>query len=739
MVASAIKLAGELVNRREAINRELSRNGVRFGVYKNGEYHDRLFPYDPIPRIIESDEFDQLEAGLKQRVNALNAYLKDIYSDKRIIHDGVIPEEYVYTSAGYFPQVNGVTPPGGIFAHIAGEDLVQGEDGRWWVLEDNLRIPSGASYPLFARDIERRTNPKLFREVHVRDNRDYPRLLRKAMDFVSTEGIAVVLTPGRYNSAFFEHAYLAEKTGAALAFPEDLEVVDNKLFFLDYAGNRHRVGAVYRRLSDEYLDPFAFNPDSVIGVPGLLSAYRSGNVAIINAPGNGAADDKAIYYFVPQMIKYYLGEEPILHNAPTYMPMFEADRKTVLDRLGELVIKDVAEAGGYGVVFGSSLDAAARAELADRIKAEPRRFIAQEVIQFRDIDVIDPATGEPSPRKADLRAFVVTGQNTHVWYSGLTRYSSVPGQMIVNSSQGGGFKDTWVLAPDAGGVGDAGQGQGRQCESQIKREEAIASVSLIPHSRKHTLSLVTASKADNLYWLGRYTERAFTTLIQFYPFYDRVMDTDVDAFRPFARALDLPEDFENFDEFIHSFLYDGTNPDSVRSAIVAAFNNAVVLRPELSSRLLQYVELAVKNITDAAERAASANDIYNQRDIADDMLAFWGGIENSTADITLKAFVFIGKYIERIDLYTRFRLPEDELDAPLAKLETYSRTLDGQPLPSCFVSGISWLLGQLPDRGYPELTKRLQVFLDDFNSRAIAGDVKDTNALNAMNMDAKRP
>ena len=182
---SARQFAEELVNRRGDINRELSRNGVRFGVYKNGEYHDRLFPYDPIPRIIESDEFDELEAGLKQRVNALNAYLKDIYSDKRIIHDGVIPEEYVYTSAGYFPQVNGVTPPGGIFAHIAGEDLVQGEDGRWWVLEDNLRIPSGASYPLFARDIERRTNPKLFRDVHVRDNRDYPRLLRKAMDFVS--------------------------------------------------------------------------------------------------------------------------------------------------------------------------------------------------------------------------------------------------------------------------------------------------------------------------------------------------------------------------------------------------------------------------------------------------------------------------------------------------------------------------------------------------------------------------
>lgn len=577
--SAARRLASELVDRRESINRELSRNGVRFGIYKNGEYHDRLFPYDPIPRIIESDEFDRMEAGLKQRVNALNAYLRDIYSDKQAIKDGIVPEEYVYTSAGYFPQVNGVTPPGGVFAHVAGEDLVQGQDGQWWVLEDNLRIPSGASYPLFARDIERRITPSLFRNVRVRDNRDYPRLLRQSMDFVSTDGIAVVLTPGRYNSAFFEHAYLAEKTGAALAFPEDLEVVDNKVYFLDYAGRKHRVGVVYRRLSDEYLDPFAFNPDSVIGVPGILSAYRSGNVAIVNAPGNGAADDKAIYYFVPNMIRYYLGEEPILHNAPTYMPMFDKDRKEVLDRLGELVIKDVAEAGGYGVVFGSSLDRSRREELAERIKAEPRRFIAQEVIQFKDIDVVDPETGQMSPRKCDLRAFVVTGKNTHAWYSGLTRYSSIPGQMIVNSSQGGGFKDTWVLAKETGVEHDYAPG------SEVVR--------VLEQSRKHSLALVTASKADNLFWLGRYTERVFTTLSQFFPFYDRVMDTDVDAFRPFARALDLPEDFEDFDAFIHSFLYDEKNPDSVRSAIVYAFNNAVILRPELGSRSLQQVELAM--------------------------------------------------------------------------------------------------------------------------------------------------
>lgn len=722
--SAARRLASELVDRRESINRELSRNGVRFGIYKNGEYHDRLFPYDPIPRIIESDEFDRMEAGLKQRVNALNAYLRDIYSDKQAIKDGIVPEEYVYTSAGYFPQVNGVTPPGGVFAHVAGEDLVQGQDGQWWVLEDNLRIPSGASYPLFARDIERRITPSLFRNVRVRDNRDYPRLLRQSMDFVSTDGIAVVLTPGRYNSAFFEHAYLAEKTGAALAFPEDLEVVDNKVYFLDYAGRKHRVGVVYRRLSDEYLDPFAFNPDSVIGVPGILSAYRSGNVAIVNAPGNGAADDKAIYYFVPNMIRYYLGEEPILHNAPTYMPMFDKDRKEVLDRLGELVIKDVAEAGGYGVVFGSSLDRSQREELAERIKAEPRRFIAQEVIQFKNIDVVDPETGQMSPRKCDLRAFVVTGKNTHVWYSGLTRYSSIPGQMIVNSSQGGGFKDTWVLDKETGVEHDYAPG------SEVVR--------VLEQSRKHSLALVTASKADNLFWLGRYTERVFTTLSQFFPFYDRVMDTDVDAFRPFARALDLPEDFEDFDAFIHSFLYDEKNPDSVRSAIVYAFNNAVILRPELGSRSLQQVELAMSSIVEASEYGGTDADIFKHRDIADNMLAFWGGVENSPVEPTLKSFIFVGKYLERLDLYTRFGYSVEELKAPLAKLGSYILPLNGLPVPQCFAEGLRWLVGQLPQRGYAELAEKLGMLLKDFDGRISTKDLKDLGMLNTMDMDAAR-
>lgn len=689
---TAGRLAHNLVERQETINRELARNGVRFGIYRDGTYHDRLFPYDPVPRLIPSDEFDRLEAGLKQRVSALNAFLRDVYSDKRIVRDGVVPEEFVYTSRGYLPQVNGMTPPAGIYAHVTGEDLVQGEDGSWWVLEDNLRIPSGASYPLFVRDIERNADPRLFHENGIRDNRDYPRLLRHVMDFVSTRGVAVVLSPGRYNSAFFEHAYLAEKTGATLAFPEDLEVVDNEVFLRDYAGGRHRVGVVYRRLSDEFLDPFAFNPDSLIGVPGILAAYRAGNVAIVNAPGNGVADDKGIYYFVPEMVRYYLGEEPILQNAPTYLPVFEKDRRTVLDRLGELVVKDVSEAGGYGVVFGSSLTRTQREELAERIREEPRRFIAQEVIHFRDIDVVDAETGELSPRKCDLRAFVLTGNRPHVWYSGLTRYSSIPGEMIVNSSQGGGFKDTWVLSSKTRATRDSSPGT-----------EPGAPL----RTRPHELMLVTPSKAEFLYWLGRYTERVHTTLALFLPYYDRMIEGGPEAFRPFARALDLPEDFSDLESFLRSLFYDASNPDSVRSALEAAFNDATILRPELGTRLLQYLELAMANIERAAGGSDPAGDLFDHRNVIDDLLAFWGGVENSPADPAFKALLFLSKYVERVDLYTRLSLPKDLLDAPLRKLAAHSTALARTPLPECVAEGMRRLALDLSARGYKGAEDRL--------------------------------
>lgn len=435
----------ELIARRASINEDLARDGVRFGLYKNGEFHEQLFPYDPVPRVIEADDYAKLSKGLAQRVRALNAFLRDIYSDKQIVRDKVIPEDFIYSSSGYLPQINEVMPPAGVYAHIAGEDLVQDADGSWVVLEDNLRIPSGASYPLIARGITRRIAPDVYAEAGVRDNRDYPALLSAAMAYSSCGGIPVILTPGRYNAAFFEHSYLAEMTGAALAYPSDLVVEGDQLFYVDYAGEHHKVGVVYRRISDEYLDPFCFNPESVIGVPNIISAYRAGNVAIVNAPGNGVADDKGIYYFVPAMIGYYLGEEPILNNAPTYLPFFEKDYKYVMEHLDTLVVKDVAEAGGYGVVFGDRLSKAELEQLREHVKAEPRRFIAQEVVHFRDLPSVDD-NGNPCRRMADLRAFVLTGETTRVWSSGLTRYAREPGSMVVNSSQGGGFKDTWVLS-----------------------------------------------------------------------------------------------------------------------------------------------------------------------------------------------------------------------------------------------------------------------------------------------------
>ena len=427
------------------INHLLERYGVRFDIYKDGTFKEQLFPFDPIPRVISKQEWDEIDAGLVQRVTALNMFLADIYGDKKIVKDGVIPPEFIFSSSGYLAACEGMKTPKGIASHISGIDLVQGKDGKWYILEDNLRIPSGASYPLIARDLCRMASPNTFSVNHVADNRDYAKLLRNTMDYVNTGGLNVVLTPGRYNAAFFEHSYLAEKTGAILVYNSDLTVEDDKVYLKTAAGNQ-RVGAVYRRTSDEYLDPLAFRPDSLIGVPGLFRAMLKGNVALLNAPGNGAADDKGIYYFVPKMVKYYLGEECLTNNAPTYLPYYDEDRKYVLEHFDDLVIKDVAEAGGYGVVFGNTLTKEKKAEFLEMIKNEPRRFIAQEVIDFVDLDILDEDGVTPVPRKADLRAYVLAGESVKVWKSGLTRFSRNPDSFIVNSSQGGGFKDTWILA-----------------------------------------------------------------------------------------------------------------------------------------------------------------------------------------------------------------------------------------------------------------------------------------------------
>ena len=434
----------ELLQHTDTVNELLARYGVKFGIYKNNTFKEQLFPFDAIPRIIGHDEFDYLERGLKQRVMALNLFLKDIYSKKQIVKDGVVPEDFIFASSGYMAECEGAMPPKGIYSHISGIDLVKGKDGTWYILEDNLRVPSGASYPMIARELCRRSSPDTFHDNRLEDNRNYAKLLRKTMDYVNAGGHTVILTPGRYNAAYFEHSYLAEKTGAHLANGSELVVEDDKLYYRAMDGKLERVGAVYRRISDEYLDPMNFNPESLIGIPHIYDVFRKGNVALLNAPGNGVADDKGIYYFVPKMIRYYLDEEPILSNAPTYLPFYEEDMAYVLEHFDDLVLKDVAEAGGYGVVFGNSMSTRQKEDFITLLKKEPRRFIAQEVIDFQDLEILE---GEVAvPRKADLRAFVLMADEPMVWKSGLTRFSRNPDSFIVNSSQGGGFKDTWVLS-----------------------------------------------------------------------------------------------------------------------------------------------------------------------------------------------------------------------------------------------------------------------------------------------------
>lgn len=433
----------DLLKHTDNINKLLARFGVKFGIYKNNVFHEQLFPFDAIPRVITAAEFAEIEKGLVQRVTALNMFLYDIYHDQHIIKDKVIPEEFVFSSKGYLPECYGCTPPKKIYSHISGIDLVQAKDKTWYILEDNLRIPSGASYPLIARKLCRIASPQSYANNNIVDNRNYGTMLRKVMDNVNTGGISVILTPGRYNAAFFEHAYLAEMTHSILAMPTDLYVENSQVYYRAM-DKPQKVGVIYRRISDEYLDPLTFLPESLIGVPNLINAYRAGNVAIMNAPGNGVADDKGIYYFVPKMIKYYLGEDSITHNAPTYLMYYDKDKDYALAHFDELVFKDVSEAGGYGVFFGRDLSSQQKQDFISLLETEPRRFIAQEIIDFIDLPIIDK--GKEVLRKADLRAFVLSGSETKVWPSGLTRFSRNPDSFVVNSSQGGGFKDTWVLS-----------------------------------------------------------------------------------------------------------------------------------------------------------------------------------------------------------------------------------------------------------------------------------------------------
>ena len=427
------------------------RVGITFAVYGEEAGTERLIPFDIVPRIIPREEWRTLEAGLKQRVRALNAFINDIYHGQEILKAGVVPAEHILCNAQYRPEMQGIDVPGGIYAHIAGIDVVRAGDGAFHVLEDNLRVPSGVSYMLENRKMMMRLFPELFAQQSIEPVSHYPDVLLENLRSVAHGAVpdptVVVLTPGAYNSAYFEHAFLAQQMGVELVEGQDLFVRDDMLYMRTTRGPQ-RVDVIYRRVDDDFLDPLSFRPDSMLGVPGLLAVYRAGHVTIANAIGTGVADDKSVYPYVPDMVKFYLGEEAIIGNVETFVLRKPAHLEHVLANLPKLVVKEVHGAGGYGMLIGP---AATRAEIEDfraRIKAHPERYIAQPTLALSTSPTF--SAGELAPRHIDLRPFVLSGRDITIVPGGLTRVALRAGSLIVNSSQGGGTKDTWVLAAAAG-------------------------------------------------------------------------------------------------------------------------------------------------------------------------------------------------------------------------------------------------------------------------------------------------
>lgn len=438
---------GELLLRQKAAEAQLLRMGITFNVYGRSEGTEKIFPFDIIPRIVEAADWQQIEDGLKQRIHALNEFLQDIYNDKKILKDKVVPEDLIFSSKTYRRQCEGFTPPRGIWCHVTGTDLIRDEHGQFMVLEDNLRCPSGVSYVLENRQVLKKTFPQVFAASQVRPVQDYPSKLLEMLEYLAPDHVQNptigVLTPGIYNSAYFEHSYLSQQMGVELVEGQDLVVADGYVHMLTTKGLK-RVDVLYRRLDDDFIDPAAFRPDSMLGVKGLMEVYTSGRLAMANAPGTGIADDKVIYAYVPAIIKYYTGQEPILPNVPTYICREEEDRNYVLDNLDKLVVKAANESGGYGMLVGPHSTREEQAAFAEKIKAEPRNYMAQPTIMLsRAPTIVDG--GAIEGRHVDLRPYILFGKDIYVQPGGLTRVALTKGSLVVNSSQGGGSKDTWVL------------------------------------------------------------------------------------------------------------------------------------------------------------------------------------------------------------------------------------------------------------------------------------------------------
>jgi uncharacterized circularly permuted ATP-grasp superfamily protein len=454
--------AAELQRRQRAADQNLHNMGITFAVYGNDAGTEKVWPFDIIPRILDKQEWDVIERGLKQRIGALNLFIDDIYHNRKIVRDGVIPDQLIRSAKTLREPCMGYRPPKGVWCHVNGVDLVRDRDGQVYVLEDNLRCPSGVSYVLENREVMKRTFANVFSGMSVAPVDDYPeRLLQTLLD-CAPDGVAepnaVVLTPGIYNSAYFEHSFLAQQMGIELVQGTDLLVVDGYVYMRTTQGLK-RVDVIYRRIDDDFLDPQCFRSDSVLGVENLMDVYRAGRVALANAPGTGVADDKAVYAYVPQIIRYYLGEDAILPNVPTYLCGDRKQRDYVLSHLDQLVVKPTNESGGYGILMGPQASHEQREQCARAVRSNPRNYIAQPMLTLSTVPTV--VDDHLEARHVDLRPFVLCSkEDIYVLPGGLTRVALRKGSMVVNSSQGGGSKDTWVLRPSNGSQPAQSQTQG---------------------------------------------------------------------------------------------------------------------------------------------------------------------------------------------------------------------------------------------------------------------------------------
>ncbi len=441
----------EVVDRQHAVDSTIMDMGISFTIYSEGDNIDRAWPLDLIPRIMTGSEWDRVERGLVQRVMALNLFIDDLYNDRRILRDKVVPAELIDSSRNYLEACRGIRPKHGVWAHICGSDLVRDGDGTIYVLEDNLRVPSGVSYMLENRNVIKRVFPSMFRNYRIRPVSEYPSALSAMLSSIAPDSPnakpeVVVLTPGVFNSAYFEHSYLARTMGAELVEGSDLVVGDDDSVYMRTIDGLTRVDTIYRRIDDTFIDPEAFRPDSMLGVPGIMRAWRAGNVALANAPGSGVADDKVVYSYVPEIIEYYMGEDPIIPNVPTWRCSDPKHLDHVIENIADLVVKPANESGGYGMLVGPHASRREHRKFRELLKADPRNYIAQPTLSLSTAPTL--CGDRLEPRHLDLRPFILQGDRITVTAGGLTRVAMRKGSLVVNSSQGGGSKDTWVVEGD---------------------------------------------------------------------------------------------------------------------------------------------------------------------------------------------------------------------------------------------------------------------------------------------------